>query len=444
MLKMSPYAWCFFSFVVIFGQLVLFPVGKLIGSTTWTTSQYSLTLSSVDPQDAEVSSRWCATLDTGKGSLEFELTIDFEGRHPIRATIRNGIELIDVEVKWNESTPDSIVFNFAHYDSKIEATLASDRDRMVGIWTKRRNDDEIATMPFAARLVENGNERELNECRESVDLPTGFVGRWEVWFDGDDQMAVADFKLLEGTNQVVGTFLTTTGDFRYLVGYVVDDQLKLSCFDGAHAFLFFAQLLEDGSCRGKFLSGNWFEQSWTGKKNSLARLPDPTQLTLAVSDFDWSELKFHGLDGSLVSLGQLTENRPAIIEVFGTWCPNCHDAAIYLQELQERHDGKDLAVVGLAFEVTSDFERNVEQVQRYVSRYEIGYPILVAGPADKREASDQLKFLDRVRSYPTFIFIDRSGTIVRVFQGFSGPAAGEDHQALRQTFESILSELIDD
>ena len=42
-------------------------------------------------------------------------------------------------------------------------------------------------------------------------------------------------------NEVTGTFLTETGDYRFLQGNVIADSLFLSCFDGAHAFLFKAQ-----------------------------------------------------------------------------------------------------------------------------------------------------------------------------------------------------------
>jgi len=44
-------------------------------------------------------------------------------------------------------------------------------------------------------------------------------------------------------NKLTGTFLTTTGDYRYLDGIVTGDSLKLSTFDGAHAYASWRRLL---------------------------------------------------------------------------------------------------------------------------------------------------------------------------------------------------------
>ena len=67
--------------------------------------------------------------------------------------------------------------------------------------------------------------------------------------------------------RVTGTFLTETGDYRYLEGVVDGDSLKLSCFDGSHAFLFHAALDQD-SFRGRFWSGTHWDRA-------LGRVPEP-------------------------------------------------------------------------------------------------------------------------------------------------------------------------
>lgn len=66
-------------------------------------------------------------------------------------------------------------------------------------------------------------------------------------------MAKGVFKQYD--NIVTGTFRTTTGDYRYLEGVLNGNQLKLSTFDGAHAFLFTAEV-SDSVMHGMFYSGN--------------------------------------------------------------------------------------------------------------------------------------------------------------------------------------------
>jgi hypothetical protein len=68
-------------------------------------------------------------------------------------------------------------------------------------------------------------------------------GRWSVIFftgDGKEEPAVGEFS--QSNDVVAGTFLTDTGDHRYLAGQVQGNQLYLSTFDGAHAFLYRAKI----------------------------------------------------------------------------------------------------------------------------------------------------------------------------------------------------------
>ena len=102
----------------------------------------------------------------------------------------------------------------------------------------------------------------------------------------------------------------------------------------------------------------------------------------------------------------------------------------------------DLAVVGLAFEVTEDFDRSVRQVKRYEERMGSDWPILVAGLSDKAKASEALPVLDRVRSYPTLIFLNERNEVEAVYTGFSGPATGDAYTEQRARFEAVIEKLI--
>ena len=131
-----------------------------------------------------------------------------------------------------------------------------------------------------------------------------------------------------------------------------------------------------------------------------------------------------------------------VIEVFGTWCPNCHDASHYLADLHRRFRDKGLVVVGLAFELTGDLPRDTDQVKTFAERHKVEYPLLIAGISDREKASASLPMLDKLRAYPTLIVLDREGKVRAVYTGFSGPATGEAYTAFQHKFESLIESLL--
>lgn len=380
--------------------------------------------------------RWRAWLDSPGGELPFGLVIERDG--PLwAATIVNGSETIAVP----DVTVDGaqILFTIDHYDSAIHAEVVDGGRRLVGTWTKRRGADRWVRMPFLAEL---GEARRFSLPPDGTDADAvDFSGRWKVSFMSSHDPAVADFRAGEN-GSVTGTFMTTTGDYRYLSGNADGGLLRLSCFDGAHAFLFHATQDESGSITGDFWSSDTWHETWNATRESSAELPDPWQQTIWREGVSVDDLEFPDLEGNFRKLGEPElAGKVRVLQVFGSWCPNCHDAALYLTELYEKYRERGLSVVGLAFELTGDFRRDAEQVKRYLRRHGTRYPVLLAGTADKSAATKQLGALDRVRSYPTTIFIDEAGRVRAIHTGFTGPAT-PGYDELRAGFEGMIEKLL--
>ena len=194
--------------------------------------------------------------------------------------------------------------------------------------------------------------------------------------------------------------------------------------------------------QGDFWSGGSWHETFTAERNEKARLPDAFQQTTVLRDVDLKELRFPNLEGKKTRLLDEKFAAPCrIIQIFGSWCPNCHDAARYLKELK-MHYGDDVSILGLAFEHTGDFDRDVAQVKRYLQRHDAPYKVLLAGTSDKAKATEQIKFLDRVRSYPTTIFLNEQGEIQATYTGFSGPATGEAHETLKRQFRQTIDRVL--
>lgn len=380
---------------------------------------------------------WRAWLDSPGGELPFglELSRTGQGWH---GSVINGAERLPIpQVRVSGR---AIVLGFDHYDSRIDATLNDTGTRMDGTWTLQRPGDKKTTMAFHATF---GTDYRFKPHEKESRASSAVGGRWAVRFSESDEPAIAIFESDPATKTVRGTFMTTTGDYRYLEGAVVGSRLKLSCFDGAHAFLFHASVLPDSISDGEFWSRDSWHETWTARRDAQAKLPNAFTQTTWNDQIDLASLRFPDLDGRVRSLADPQfAGKARIIEIFGTWCPNCNDAVKYLVELQSKYKSRGLSVLGLAFEYSGKFERDARQVRRFAKRYGVEYPLLVAGVSDKQAASKAFPLLDRVRSYPTTIFLHADGRVRAVHTGYTGPATGPAYDHLRAKFESLIEELL--
>ena len=369
---------------------------------------------------------WRGWLEVPGGELPFGLELT-DG-----VTILNGPERIPADGASFE--PPRLEMSIHRYDATVRANLDATGDRLDGVYRRRRGPQEMASIPFHA--VRGELPRFAPGPPPTVDVS----GRWSVRFDSEEEPAVGVFEQhADGT--VVGTFLTAVGDYRWLAGDVTGDTLRLSVFDGAHAFLFIARLTAEGLV-GDFWSGTWWHETWTATRDDAAALPDPMTLT-ASTDVPLASIRFPDLDGNLRALSDPAfRGRARILEIFGTWCPNCNDATRYLVELDQRYRDRGLSILGLACELTGDLHRDTRQVKRYAAIHEATWPMLIAGLADKEQASKALPLLDKVRAYPTTVFLDADDRVRAVYTGFSGPATGDAHQELRARFEGLIEELL--
>ncbi len=375
---------------------------------------------------------WHAWLECPGGDLPFGFEIA-PTEQGLRAWLINGTEHIEIPSVTVARTNAS--FEIDYYDSKITCDVSQDGERLDGTWRKRRRGATWTEMPFHATW--GLQPRFAFTPPERIRLPR----RWRVQFSQSPDFAVADFAVRK-TGLAEGTFMTTTGDYRFLAGCWDGRLLKLSCFDGAHAFLFAAEL-KSGILNGDFWSSDTWHETWTATPDSKAALPSAFDMTKWDNAIKLDDLVYRDLDGMRRSLAAPEFTGQArLIEIFGTWCPNCHDASNYLVELDRRFGPRGLKILGLAFEHSGDFERDARQVRIYTRRHGITYPILIAGTSAKDQASAAVPLLDRVRSYPTTIFVDRTNTVRAVHTGFTGPATGREYESLRTEFETLIETML--
>lgn len=375
---------------------------------------------------------WRAWLESPGGELPFELVITRDGGK-FAADFQNGQESINEPETRIDG--DQIVIEIPRYDSRITATIAPLGTRLDGEWKKRSGLDKWTSLPFHAQAGAAPRFARLGGAAERIN-----DGRFSVKFE---QSGVAVLMLNTEAGATVGTFLTTTGDFRFLCGSLENHRLRLSCFDGAHAFLFDAISDTHGALHGDFWSGDKWHEKWEAKPDPNASLPDGFDQAHWKDGFGLAQLLYPDLNGVEHSLGEgAFAGKAIVIQVLGSWCPNCHDEMPYLAKVYDRYKDRGLSVVGLAFEVTGDWTRDAQQVRRMRERYGAKYPVLLAGSSEKQKATEAFPALDRVFAFPTTIFLHRDGRVRAVHSGFAGPATKEEHEKLAKRFEGIIEELL--
>lgn len=370
--------------------------------------------------------------------LPFNFEVKYVNQDSFYLEIINGNERImvsDVIVGLDRKTAkDTVVINFPVYDTYIKAIY--EEGYMEGDWFINYKD--AYSIPFKAQHGQDVRfKKSTNTFNSNID------GRWLVSFDYDTEdpyPAIGTFSVDE-KGHATGTFKTETGDYRFLEGLVDGDKLRLSVFDGAHAFLFEAKILEDESLVGTFYSGKHYKSNWIAKRSDNDTLSSVYNLTKLVEGYTEAfEISFPNAEGQITSLNdEKYMDKAKIIQIIGTWCPNCRDESNFLKEYyQDKPD--NLEIISVAFERYKEDDRNMTAIKRYKDKMNIPYEILYGGYYNKKEASKSFPMLNKIISYPTLIFLYPDNSVYKIHTGFNGPATNE-FESFKSDFKNLVNEI---
>ncbi|MFC4721637.1 peroxiredoxin family protein [Geojedonia litorea] len=373
---------------------------------------------------------WRAELQV---SEQETLPFNFEVTSPNSLKIFNASEVIFVDEVFYSN--DSVRINMPAFEGYISAKIND--NTLQGGFIKESLDRVV---PFTATFGVTQRFDVKDEATANV------AGRWEMVFSkdvvDDEYIALGIFEQ-EGS-KVTGTIRTTTGDYRYLDGVMDGNTMKLSAFDGAHAFLFTAKV-SDSSLVGTFYSGNHFNEPFEALRNENYELPDANTLTFLKEGYDTLEFSFPNTSGELISLSDIRfKNKVVIVQIMGSWCPNCLDESKFYSEYYNNNKDKNVEFIALAFEYAKTKEKAFKSLERLKDEIGITYPIVLAqyGTSDKAKAQEKLPMLNHILSYPTTIYIDKKGKARKIHTGFNGPATGDKYVEFKNEFETFVNLLL--
>jgi len=330
---------------------------------------------------------------------------------------------------------DSLIIQMGIFDSAIKSSIQPDGS-LKGVFVK--NHIEGYSIPFEAKK-ETGTRFPVTHAN-----PTEFSGKWKTVFEntsGKQYDAIGVFQ--QNGNQITGTFLTTLGDYRFLEGNSNGDTFSLSAFDGSHVYLFTGKKLEDGSIKGEFRSGPIYIEYFTAVRDDDFELPDAYSLNFLKEGYEKLSFSFPDLEKKIVSLDDAQfSNKVVLVQLFGTWCPNCMDETKFLADWYRKNKDLGIEIIGLAFESKEDFEYASSRVKKTKEKLNAGYTFLIAGVSNKEKASGALPALNQVIAFPTLIYIGRDGNVKKIHTGFSGPGTGVYYERWIEEHEELVHRLL--
>jgi len=380
--------------------------------------------------------RWRATLRLSETeTLPFNFDLFRNPDNTYKLDIINAdekIKVTDISI-----VEDSITITLPVFGSQIKGKF-NDR-RILGSWFNYAKGPDYQLDFYAIFGDSTRFDAPIAEYNATVS------GRWAVMFIADDKKSKTDaigvFEQ-EGT-KVTGTFLTSTGDYRFLEGIIADRDLMLSCFDGAHAFLFKAYVNDEGDLDGHFWSGNHSHEIWIGIRDDTVSMPDPFELTRLKSNKNKLVFTLPDISNNQVSLtDEQFNNKVTLVQIMGTWCPNCMDETAFYVDLYDQYKDKGLEIIAVAFEAGETLDKAKPAIERYIKHFNIQYPVVYGGKASKSKALEAFPVLNSFTSFPTTLFLDRQGNIRKIHTGFMGPATGNEFETYKQEIHKLLQELL--
>lgn len=370
---------------------------------------------------------WRATLDLAGGPLRFAVTIE---RGPSGWTGRLCNAAVCDAFTEVRVRGDTVVLEMADFNAGITARLAG--DSLTGIYHNVGSRGP-RTIPFRA-------------ARGSFPVappPRALLGRWDAWFVSDGRRSPRVIELRDGPRGLEGTVVSNNGDYGTFAGSAGRDSFRIGHFDGSFVYMVTGRMDGD-TLRGVFHAGLRTQTPFVAwRATGAAHLTPPDRVTSADTSAPF-RFAFPDLDGRMVTSEDARfRGKVVIVDVIGTWCPTCHDAAPTMVRLWERYHARGLEMVALAYEVTGDSAQDAPLLRRYRDKFAIRFPILLAGISDTPAAAATLPQLRNFTAFPTAIFLGRDGRVRRIHAGFYGPGLGADRTAeLERAFAAEIERLL--
>ena len=403
--------------------------GKSFAAVLLALAPAALGQSVAQPVAQPIAGWWDATIQINGVATPFPLEISGSGAN-VTASFFNGDDRYPSTQGRFEN--GKLVLNWDYYAATLEATL---RD---GVLEGQYAGTRRMKGPFAIRATRAAAAK---PAAVSVIAPS-IDGLWEIPNKSGKGELAWRFIVQQSGAKAAATILRVDGDTGTISGAFENGKFVLSHFDGARAHLLEITPAGDGTLDivqdGK--------TKLTAYRPAAARakgLPEPTDPDAHTTMKDPSEpfrFSFPDLKGHVVSNADARfRGKVLVVEITGSWCPNCHDEAPFLAEMYRNYGKQGLEIVSLSFE-EPDQLKDPARLRAFVKKYGLQFPVLLGGDPD--EANAKLTQLVDWNTWPATLFIDRKGLVRGIHSGFPSPGSGELFLQAKEEFNVQVGRLL--
>ena len=423
----------------------------------------SLATSAVHAQAAKsLDGRWDAQLVRANGdTIPFRLDLAASNGDTVKGTFYNGFQPFDATTGGTFQN-GKLNLQIDHYLTAIHASLQD--GALVGdVSTQNR----ASTSGYTFRAVRHVDAKDPGNAPQ-------VAGSYIIPLETPSAKGEKAFHFIVEQHgaEIAATILRVDGDTGAYTGTFHDGKWRLSHFDGSRPGVIEVTPQPDGTLAVEQNPGvtkkaapettqasnkaygeeTSVDSRYTSKlvavKEDIALakgLPQPENYSTHTTVRDKNEVfafNFPDVDGKLVSNDDPRfKGKVVLAVVTGTWCPNCHDEAQYLVQLDKKYHDKGLAIVALDFEEPEQ-QASLDREKAFVKQYGVNYTYLIAGaPAEMWEKVPQAVNLN---TWPATLFIGRDGLVKSVHSGFASPASGRFNDELKAEFTAQIEQLLAD
>jgi thiol-disulfide isomerase/thioredoxin len=374
---------------------------------------------------------WDATVTLNGTSIPFKIELSGEGAN-VKSDFFNGNE------KVNPSTSGSfqdgaLVLRFASYATELKATL--NKGSLIGTYGGTNGDSYSFQ---AKRHVESPTPV------AGVKVPH-IEGVWEIQVKSPKGESAWSFVVNQRGPQIAAAIVRVDGDTGTLAGNYQDGKFVLSHFTGERPLYLEVTPALDGSLQLEIVSFRT-KQMLTALRPDMARAKglsppdDPMTHTKMKNPAEPLHFSFPDLSGQLVSdTDKRFQGKVLLVNIGGSWCPNCHDEAPFLEELYRKYHSQGLEIVALDFE-GEDQLKDLSRLRAFIKRYGIEYTYLVAG--EPSQLNEKLPQAENLNAWPTTFFVGRDGLVRSIHTGFTSRASGQIDSRLKDEMTNEVARLL--
>ena len=374
--------------------------------------------------------KWRGVIHYSQQDVPFTFEVSYPAGSDPQITLINGKErrVID-QVSWEN---DSLSIPLSPFDVEIKTSVTA--MTMSGRYVKYYRN---SSFPFTA---EYGLPRLM---KKTIKTSSKVEERWDMTFEEGTQNESKGVGIFQQVGEVIyGTVMTKTSDYRYFEGIMDGDSIKLSSFDGAHAFMILGKKTDD-KWSGELVFDDGYNEKWIATPDPEAEIENPFEI-VKLNEGEhkpYFDLLGAGSRRDAIDPSEY-EGKVLIIQLFGTWCPNSLDQTNYLVDWYENEKPDEVEILASSYEANYSQDYGLRRIEEYRAANDIPYEIVLGGRLSKTAAAMSFPFMKRIEAFPTLVILDRQGYARYVHSYFNGPATGPYYNEFDQRFNEIIKELV--